>query len=103
MQVHKVKTKGGKRESKECSGSSRVNEEEKRWKRRIEEEFSGGQFYRLPSTGAFHTLKGHLALGLTLSTLWQDPEKCNALREKGRGKSSERFTCTYINVHLYKM
>lgn len=40
-----------------------------RGKNQREEEFSRGRCYRLPSTGAFQTLKGHLALGLTHSTL----------------------------------
>lgn len=35
----------------------------------MEEDFSAGQFYRLHSTGAFHTLKGHHALSLMLSIL----------------------------------
>lgn len=57
------------------------------WKRRIEEPraFSGGQFYRLHSTGAFHTLKGHQALGLTRYCMagLKNANRMKELREKG--------------------
>lgn len=84
----KWRQKGRRSESKEWSGSSRINEEEKRWKRRTEEEFSGGQFYRLHSSGAFHTVKGHHALTFPFSALRQSSAKLT--RHEGVEGSGER-------------